>query len=117
MATLALKAGAYAIFAKTSLTPVRPADQGLVDALAKDNKTIIGRCTLDAAGDQDSAAGPIASPGSDNPLLLAMQITRTLGATGDVTLRCEAPGGGWHASDTSIVALAVGSSTRTESTP
>ena len=116
VATLDLPAGAYAIFAKTNLAP-SVHDDGLLNTLLKSNKTIEGRCRLDAAGDVDESAGALVSPGSENVLMLSEQITRTLGAPGRVTLSCGADNAPWHASDASIVAVPVGRATRIESTP
>ncbi len=116
VATLTLQPGAYAIFAKVNMAPsVR--DQGLLDTLLKSNKTIDGRCTLDAAGDVDESAGALVSPGSQNPLELTVQITRTISKPGTVTLSCSADAAPWHASDASIIALPVDRATRERSTP
>ena len=116
VATLDLPAGAYAIFAKANMAP-SVHDDGLLNTLLKDNKTIEGRCRLDAAGDVDESAGALVSPGSENVLMLSEQITRTLGAPGRVTLSCGADNAPWHASDASIVAVPVQRATRIESTP
>src|SRR3954471_18846131 len=116
VATLDLPAGAYAIFSKVNLAP-SVSDAGLLNTLLKDNKTIEGRCRLHAAGDVDESAGALVSPGSENVLMLSEQITRTLAEPGRVTLSCRADNAPWHASDASIVAVAVDRSTRVESAP
>jgi hypothetical protein len=115
VATLNLQPGVYAVFAKLNVTP-NVTDQGLLDTLLKDNKTVQANCTLDVAGTGDFASGAIVSPGSQNNVTLAMQATRTLDAPGVVTLSCEADTVPWKAADTSIIAMRVGDSTRTEVT-
>lgn len=116
VATLTLDPGAYALFAKVNMTP-DVQDNGLLNTLFKQNKTIEGRCVLDVSGDQDQSAGALVSPGSQNVLMLEMQITRTLAAAGQATLTCNADDVNWHASDASIIALPVGDATRYQSTP
>jgi hypothetical protein len=116
VATLTLQPGAYAIFAKANLAPAVQ-DQGLLNTLLKSNKTIEGRCRLDAAGDIDESAGALVSPGSENVLMLEEQITRTIATPGVVTLSCRGEGAHAHASDASIVAMSVDRASRGESTP
>ena len=114
VATLALQPGVYAVFAKTTITPF-VTDAGLLDTLFKDNKTRAAECNLDVSGTGDFATAPIIGPGSTNPATLNMQATRTLDGPGAATLTCKAaPDAHWQAANTSIIALKVGSSTRTE---
>src|SRR3954452_16128875 len=54
---LALAPGTYAVFAKATMTPYIN-DQGLLDTLTKDNRTIGGACTLDVNGTGDYAVEP-----------------------------------------------------------
>jgi len=113
IATLTLQPGVYAVYAKLNIAP-NVTDAGLLDTLLKSNKTIPANCTLDVAGTGDFASGEIVSPGSANTVTLPLQATRTLDSPGTVTLSCEAADVPWRAADTSIIALRVGDSTRTE---
>jgi hypothetical protein len=115
VASLDLQPGVYAVFAKVNMTP-NVTDQGLLDTLFKSNKTIIGSCTLDVAGTGDYTAGALVSPGSQNPLTLSTQVTRTLDQPATATLTCQADQVPWRAADASIIAMRVGNSTRTEVT-
>ena len=115
IATLDLQPGVYAVFAKTDLTP-NITDNGLLNTLAKDNKTIAGTCTLDVAGTGDFVSGDLASAGTQHVVTLNAQVTRTIDAGGKATLKCKVDQIDWHASDTSIIAVKVGSSTRQEVT-
>ncbi|MCW2990805.1 MAG: hypothetical protein JWM73_1399 [Solirubrobacterales bacterium] len=110
---LALTPGVYAVFAKTTITPF-VTDNGLLNTLAKDNKTIGAECTLDVNGTGDFAISPVVSPGSTNPTTVNVQVTRTLDAPGKATLTCKVDQAHWQAANTSIIALKVNSSTRTE---
>jgi hypothetical protein len=116
VATLDLKPGAYAVFAKVNLSPNQE-DNGLLETALKSNKTIEGRCHLDVAGDADESAGAIVSPGSENVLFLEEQITRTIDKNGTATLTCQAFNVPWKASDASIIAIAIGDSARVASAP
>lgn len=114
IASLALAPGVYAVFAKTVITPFIT-DNGLLETLFKDDKTRAAECNLDVNGTGDFATAPIVGPGSTNTATLNLQATRTLDGPGTATLTCKtAPQAHWQASNTSIVALKVGSSTRTE---
>jgi hypothetical protein len=111
---LALSPGVYAVFAKTTVTPFIT-DDGLLDTLFKDDKTRAAECTLDVSGTGDFATAPIIGPGSSNPATLNLQATRSLDGPGKATLSCKAaPEAHWQAANSSIIALKVGSSTRTE---
>jgi hypothetical protein len=113
VAELALPAGTYAVFAKTTVTPYT-SDAGLLDTLLKANKTIASECTLDVDGTGDFSIAPIVSPGSMNPATLNMQLTRTLNAPGTATLTCKTDQIHWNAANTSIIAMKVGSTARSE---
>lgn len=110
---LALQPGTYAVFAKTTITPIFT-DAGLLDTATKDDKTIAAECTLDLNGTGDFAVSPIVTPGSGFPATLNGQLTRTLDAPGKATFTCKADGVHWNAANSSIVALKVGTTTRTE---
>ena len=111
---LALQPGVYAVFAKTTITPFIT-DDGLLDTLFKDDKTRAAECNLDVSGTGDFATAPIIGPGSTNPATLNLQATRSLDGPGSATLTCKAaPQAHWQAANSSIIALKVGSSTRTE---
>lgn len=111
---LALSPGVYAVFGKADMTAFID-DQGLLDTLTKDNKTVGGACTLDVNGTGDYSVEPIVSPGSANPVALNMQLTRSLDVPSKATLTCQADNVHWAASNASIIALKVGSTSRTES--
>ncbi|MCW2968036.1 MAG: hypothetical protein JWM71_1808 [Solirubrobacteraceae bacterium] len=117
VATLSLQPGAYVIMAKEVMT-ADLSDPNLINTVFKDNKTVIADCSLDVGGDGDFASGTIQSPGSDAPVSLNMQVTRTLGAATTATLTCETGANlPWHGGDASIIAVPVASISRTASTP
>lgn len=113
VAELALAPGTYAVFAKTTITPTFE-DNGLLDTVLKDDKTIPASCTLDVGGTGDFAIAPLVTPGSGYPATLNAQLTRTLAAPATATLTCKADDVHWTAANTSIIAVRVGSTTRTE---
>jgi hypothetical protein len=106
-----LPAGTYALYAKTTLSPIID-DQGLGE-LFRQTKTGDGHCQLDAAGDVDDARTTILSPYSQHPSTVNLQMTRTIDTPIDVKLVCDSniP---WKASDTSIIALKLQGSSRSD---
>jgi hypothetical protein len=116
IASLDLPAGAYLVLAKTNVTPEN-SDPNLLAVLSKENKTVIADCKLDIGGQVDGSAGSVQSFGTQNPVALQMQMTRTLGEPGKATLTCHADALPWHASDASIIAVPVSSVTRSEIAP
>lgn len=110
---LALQPGVYAVFAKTTITPFIPGS--LLDELFGDNKVISAECTLDVNGTGDFAAQGVASRGTTGPATLNTQVTRTLDVPGKATLTCTTSKPvRWAASNSSIVAMKVDSTSRTE---
>jgi len=107
-----LAPGIYAIFGKVSMGS-RVGDLGVLTELLKSNKTATGRCRLNAAGDEDSAVHPLATPYSELVSTFNTQITRTLSSPGNVYIQCEAPIA-WGTSDASIIAIRLGSADRSE---
>lgn len=111
---LPLQPGVYAVFAKATVSPDR-ADNGLLQTLFREGRTVGGECRLDVAGTGDYAINAIAGFGSENPATLNLQATRTLDRPGTAVLKCgtSVP---IHAAvaDASIIAMKVGSSSRTE---
>ena len=101
--------GVYAIFAKSVLTG-EVEDSGLFGQ----GTTVSGHCRLEAGGDVDEARTLLGTPGANAPSEVSMQITRTFGSTGTVTLDCDVAPSSWRASDTSIIAVRVGKAPRTE---
>lgn len=94
--TLSLKAGTYAIVAKTSLhATVDTSSPGVT-------------CLLKAGSDGDQVDADL-SASSDDPV--ALVTTHTFAAAGTVTLTCSADDTGVVASDTHILALKVGTVT------
>ena len=114
VATLAaLAPGTYAIFARTILSP-DTTDLGLLGELLKNTKTSAGHCVLDAGGDVNHARAPVATPYTATPTTLTMQITRTIAAPTDIKLTCDVNDVPWRASDSSIIAIKLASSQRTD---
>lgn len=110
---LALQPGVYAVFAKTTITPFIPGS--LLEELFADNKVISAECTLDVNGTGDFAAQGVASRGTTGPATLNTQVTRTLDVPGKATLTCATSKPiRWAAANSSIVAMKVGSTSRTE---
>ncbi|MEO6496732.1 MAG: hypothetical protein ABIO51_04515 [Solirubrobacteraceae bacterium] len=110
---LALQPGVYAVFAKTTITPFIPAN--VFDELLGTEKIISAECALDVNGTGDFATQGIASRGATNPATLNTQATRTLDAPGKATLVCKTSKAiHWAASNASIVAMKVGSTSRIE---
>lgn len=115
IAQLRLAPGAYAVSAKTTLLPIRT-DNGLLETLLRDNKTVVSHCNLDVAGTGDYAAAPVTGPGTLHEATLYTQATRTLDRPGTVTLTCRIDELPWKATNTSIVALRVSGASRVELT-
>lgn len=108
VATLSnIPAGTYAIFAKTIITPDKP-ESGFF----REGEGIAGHCTLDASGDRDDGRALLGSPGALAPATVTMQITRTFGSAGTAALDCDVNVSKWRASDTSIIAVRVGKTSR-----
>ncbi len=110
----ALQPGTYLILAKTTISPIAQS-QGLGELLNPD-KTSSAQCVLAAGGDQDNARTAIASPGTFIPSTLNNQMTRTIDAPVDVTYTCDVTNLNWKASDSSIIALRLEGSSRTDAT-
>ncbi|TMK38807.1 MAG: hypothetical protein E6G56_13520 [Actinobacteria bacterium] len=114
----ALDPGVWAIFAKTVV-------QGKFDNTT-DLNTILTRlgqggdsdaeCRLDAAGDQDVTFAPITAPSASHLAGASMQITRSLGAPGDIKVSCGSSGQPWHATNTTIIAIKLSDAPRQEVT-
>lgn len=115
IATLSqLPPGVYAIFAKTTITP-EVGNTGLGELL-RQVKTVSAQCVLGAGGDEDHANQVVASPYSQAPSTLNMQLTRSLDKPTDVKVSCTVNDYPWNAADTSIIAVKLSSSTRTDVT-
>jgi hypothetical protein len=109
-----LAPGTYMIIASTILSPTR-GDQGLLTSVLQQPKTAGGHCVLQAAGDEAHTRAPIATPYSDTPTTLVVQMTRSIDKPSDIILQCDS-GIPWKASDTSIIALKLTGSSRTDVT-
>lgn len=107
----ALPPGTYALTAKTTLSP-QITDQGLGELL-RPTKTGEGHCQLDAAGDVDDARTTILSPYSQHPSTVNLQMTRTVDTPVDIKLVCDS-NIQWKATDTSIIALKLQGSSRSD---
>lgn len=103
-----LAPGIYAIFAKTILTYTGPPESVLSLVTQNPPSTGAGHCTLNAAGDSDYSSASIRTFYGNSPGELHMQITRTLATPGDIVVSCTADDP-WRASDTSIIAVQLGS--------
>ncbi|HYF28664.1 MAG TPA: hypothetical protein VD931_23185 [Baekduia sp.] len=108
-----LAPGQYLILAKTTMSPDKE-EQGLGELL-RDDKSGFGHCVLNAGGDVDDARESLTQPGAQQPSTLNMQLTRTIGEPTDVTLVCES-NQPFHVTDSSIVALKLGGTTRADVT-
>jgi hypothetical protein len=106
-----LAPGSYLLTAKTVLASASGEQKGLLDAVLN-SETHTGKCRLEAGDNADESMGTIISPASKSPANLHLQMTRTVSAPTDVVLRCESDTP-WSAGGTSIVAVALGTSTRT----
>jgi hypothetical protein len=101
--------GVYAIIAKTVLT-AKVAKSGLLGQ----GQTVSGHCVLEVGGDQDESRSLLGGPGANAPGEVNMQITRTYGTTGEASLTCDVQDASWNASNTSIIAIRMGSAPRQE---
>ena len=99
--------GTYAIFAKTVLTPTEA-----TGGVFEQGKPVGGHCVLDAGGDRDETRVLLSTPGALSPGELNLQITRGFGDTGSAALDCDTSNAKWNATDTSIIAIRVGSAPR-----
>jgi hypothetical protein len=99
--------GAYAIFVKTVLTAEQTGT-----GFFNEGDPLSGHCKTDASGDTDEARALLGTPGANSPGELTMQITRTFGSPGTVTLTCDVQPASWSASNTSIIALRLGKAPR-----
>lgn len=112
VATLSqLQPGTYMLTAKTTLSP-QITDQGLGELL-RQTKTGEGHCQLDAAGDVDDSRTTILSPYSQHPSTVNLQMTRTIDTPVDIKLVCDS-NVQWKATDTSIIALKLQGSSRSD---
>lgn len=102
-----LEPGVYAIFAKSMITVVRANNQ-----LLNADQSQSAHCVLDAQGDKDEARQFLGAVGGSAPSELNMQITRTFGSTGQVTMECTSDALEWRASDSTIIALKVAKAPR-----
>ena len=109
---LSFGAGTYAIFAKATITPVK--DEGLLGTLGDPNRTVSGECTLDVNGTGDFAIHGLGSASTAAPATYNLQLTRTIDVPGKATLTCKADDVHWNGGNASIIAIKVGTSTRTE---
>jgi hypothetical protein len=107
VATLDLPAGEWAIFATTVITRVVQNN-----SLLQINGTANASCALNAAGDEVMGGGPLSGNYSTTEADVHLQLTRTVSAPGKVTLNCTAPVS-WKAGGSSIIAVQLGSITRT----
>ena len=108
-----LAPGTYALFAKTTLSALS-GTQGLLGETLQQRQGG-GHCVFDVGGEIDDARAQISAPGENQPGTLNLQMTRTIGAPTDAVLKCDAnvP---WKATDTSIIAIKLTGSNRTDVT-
>lgn len=105
---LQLPAGAYAIFAKTTIAPTIP-NRGLLYDVLKEGQTYGANCTLDVGGSGDFGIAELASQGSAYPATVNVQATRTLAAPTTATFTCKTDEITWRAENTSIIAVPASS--------
>jgi len=113
-ATLTVPAGAYVITANTIMTAFTGSTNPL-EALLGTNGSLTGTCMLDAAGVDDLSLQTIVVNDRQTPATLGMQLTRTVSAPMDITLKCSATIA-WRLSETSIIATKVDGLTVTQPT-
>jgi hypothetical protein len=99
--------GAYAFFAKTTLTAPSQGN-GVLDP----GETLGAQCVLDVEGDTDGARALLGGPGANAPGTLNLQLTRALQDPGSAQLRCSVSNRPWQANDTSIIAIPVAAGPR-----
>lgn len=107
-----LQPGTYFVVAKTTITGVA-GDMGLGELL-RPNKTAGAECTLEIGADVDKARAVVASPGAETPQTINLHMTRSIDTPTDAILTCSVTNVPWRASDSSIVALKLQGSTRTD---
>jgi hypothetical protein len=105
VASMTIPAGAYVITANTIITAFVGGTNPL-EALLGSNGSQGATCTLDAAGVDASSLQTIVVNDRQTPATLGMQMTRTVGAPSEVTLKCSAAVA-WRASESSIIATKV----------
>ena len=110
VATLNLPPGEWAVFATTVITRVVQNN-----SLLQINGTANASCALNVAGDETQGGGPLSGNYSTTEADIHLQLTRTLSSAGAATLNCTAPVS-WKAGGTSIIAIQLGSITRTQVT-
>jgi hypothetical protein len=103
-------AGTYLVTAKTIMTP-SVGETNLLEGLFDAQDQAGGHCKIDTKDDVDESRAPIIVAGRQSPAMLYMQITRSIGATTDFDLLCDA-NAPWRTSDTTIVATKLDGSTR-----
>ncbi len=108
-----LAPGTYAIFAKTTITP-DITSLGLGELLRGPSRTVNAECILEAGGDEDHGRQTVASPYSVSPSTVNVQMTRSLDKPTDVKISCSVNDYKWTASDTSIIALKLSGSSRSD---
>jgi hypothetical protein len=103
--------GAYAIFAKSNLSGTPSG------GLLQQGGSMQGRCDLKTPSGTDESGVLIGTPGANTGGTVNVQTTTTYGSVGQATLECAVDGGAnWTASQTSIIAIRVGRSPRTNVT-
>jgi len=105
--SMTIPAGAYVITANTIMTAFVGGTNPL-EALLGTNGSQGGTCILDAGGVQASSLQNIVINDRQAPATLGMQLTRTVGAPTEITLKCAAPVA-WRSSESSIIATRVDS--------
>jgi len=111
VASVTVPGGAYSVTAKTVITAFTGTSD-IIESLLGTNGSLGGTCILDFGGVQDSALQTIAIVNRQTPATFNMQLTRTVGAPTEIVLKCAAAIA-WRASESSIIALPVGSITQT----
>jgi len=106
-----LAAGTYMLIGKAELSSTTKPGNGLLIGEAMSGG---GMCTLDAVGDADVGAAPIQTPFSNTPATLTMFLTRTIAGPTDITISCTSTNVGWSANNSSITAIQLASSTKTQ---
>lgn len=110
----AVPAGTYLILAKTMMTAF-VGQHNLITSLLNNDSSAGGHCTIDTHGDVDESRQQIVTNGLQTPATFNMQLTRTTSAPTDFDLICDAQSP-FRTSDTSIIAIKLSGTSRTDIT-
>ncbi|MEA2171763.1 MAG: hypothetical protein QOF76_5063 [Solirubrobacteraceae bacterium] len=114
VASVTVPAGSYGLTADTTITASVPAPNPLGGPTGGLSGNAV--CSLNFGGGTTSATQPIAAAGRSTPATLNLQMTRTVPAPTEITLKCSSPTM-WRSTDTSIIATRVNAVVSSEQAP